>query len=58
MLTGHLIHFVEDYELPDGTDWMMLEVGDEVHCIVRRSCVTPSVLEGAWAGYRHLAAVS
>lgn len=58
MLTGHMVRFISDEEMPQGVDWMLLEVDDEVHCIVRRSRVEPCVLEEAWAGYRHLAAAS
>jgi hypothetical protein len=56
MISGHEIRFVTDDEMPDGLDWMLLEVGDDVHCILRRSRICESVLEDAWAGYRALAA--
>jgi hypothetical protein len=54
MLTGHEVHFIRDDEMPDGHDWMLLEVGDEIHCLVRRSRICEHVLEDAWAGYRQL----
>jgi hypothetical protein len=57
MLSGHEVHFINDDEMPDGQDWMLLEVGGEVHCLVRRSRVCEQVLEDAWAGYRHLASM-
>jgi hypothetical protein len=56
MISGHEIRFLADDEMPDGTDWMLLEVDDEVHCILRRSRVCEKTLEEAWAGYRALAA--
>jgi hypothetical protein len=55
MLSGHEVHFINDDEMPDGHDWMLLKVGDEVHCLVRRSRVRECVLEDAWSGYRYLA---
>jgi hypothetical protein len=54
MLIGHEVHFIRDDEMPEGHDWMLLEVGDEVHCLVRRSRICEYVLEDAWAGYRQL----
>lgn len=49
------VSFAEDVEMPDDKDWLIVEVGDEVHCIVRESMICPRVLEEAWAGYRRLA---
>lgn len=58
MLAKHEVQFIEDRQMPDGVDWLMLEVDGDVHCVVRRSKVEPCVLEDAWAGYRRLADVS
>lgn len=58
MNSGHEVLFLDDGDMPEGMDWLLVDVDGEVHCVVRRSRVVPCVLEDAWAGYRHLAAVS
>jgi hypothetical protein len=58
MARDHEVIFACDQEMPDGHNWMLLEVDGEVFCVIRRSHVKECVLEDAWAGYRHLAAVS
>lgn len=49
------VSFVDDVEMPDDKDWLIVEVDDEVYCVVRESRLCPAVLEEAWAGYRRLA---
>jgi predicted DNA-binding transcriptional regulator len=56
MGSEHHVRFMCDKEMPDGHDWLLVEAEDRVICIVRRSMVSPKVLEEAWAGYRLLAA--
>lgn len=56
MLPQHQVQFIDDRQMPDGHDWLMIEAGDAIVCVVRKSKVCPEVLEEAWSGYRDLIA--
>lgn len=47
--------YVEDCELPEGTDFAFVEVGGEVWLAYKRNRVTPRVLEELRAVYRQTA---
>lgn len=49
------VRFIGDGDLPPGHDWVLArdEEGNFT-AFIKRSCVTPRVLEEAWAGYRQL----
>jgi hypothetical protein len=49
---GHSVVFVDENALPAGVNWALIEFDGELHCIVKRTCVTEDVLEDAWGGYR------
>lgn len=52
----YAVVFVEDQDLPRNHAWAMVYDADgNVYAFIKRTCVTPRVLEEAWAGYRHLA---
>lgn len=50
------VKFVHDHEIPDGLDWMAIEVDSEVVCVLRRSRLCEQVIEEAWVGCLRLAA--
>ena len=47
----HQIEFVEDEQLPEGTDWAMVEARGDYLFVVKRSRVCPAVLEEAWEAF-------
>lgn len=48
----HAIHFVDDCELPEGHDFMLVEIPDGGLIFYRESAITPTSLEDSWAAYR------
>lgn len=45
------VRFVHDHALPEGHDWILgITDNDERFLFVKRSAVSPRVLEEAWAG--------
>ena len=56
MQRRHAVQFIPDDTLPEGFEWALAEVGDEITFLVEQSHVRPEVLEEAWAAYRLLAA--
>lgn len=54
-MAHHTVTFVDDEAL-SGHDWALLEIEGDVYFVVKRSAVTPDVLEEGWAAYRLLTA--
>lgn len=48
------VRFTEDHELPEGHDFAMVRTDEDTMFFVKRSKVTPRVLEQAWAAFRAL----
>lgn len=51
---SHSITFVDDDALPDGTDFVFVEVPNGAHIFYRESALTEQTLEDSWAAYRTL----
>jgi len=49
------VKFVDDRALPEGQDWIFVEVDGGLYFVVKESRVTPEVLDQAWAAYRRMA---
>lgn len=50
-MAHHEVAFIDDDELPEGQDWALLQVGEDVYFVVKRSRVSPEVLEEGWAAF-------
>ena len=49
--------FVKDGDLPDGHAWALArDVDGSCYVFIKQGCVTPRVLEEAWAGFRRIVA--
>lgn len=53
-MAHHEVAFIDDNALPEGHDWALVEVAGDVYFVVKRSRVSPQVLEEGWAAFRHL----
>lgn len=52
----YAVKFVADGDLPDGHAWAMAHDADgNVFAFIKHTCLTPRVLEEAWAAYRQIA---
>jgi len=51
LLMRYVVRFVEDYQLPEGQDWALVEGPDYYVAFLKRERVSPSLLAEAWAGY-------
>ena len=49
---NYQIQFVEDAALPEGNHWALVETPQTIYLYVKRSHVTPVVLEEGWAAFR------
>ena len=47
----YVVRFVEDYQLPEGQDWALVEGPDYYVAFFKRARITPSLLAEAWAEY-------
>lgn len=52
---SHLITFVDDDALPEGHDFVFVQLGEGAHIFYRESAITERVLEDSWAAYRAIA---
>jgi hypothetical protein len=50
----HQVRFVDDDELPEGHDFVLVQVGTDYMAFLKTSTVNPKSLELAWAAYRAL----
>jgi len=50
----YAVRFVEDDRLPLEQDWVFVEVDGVLYFVVKKSQVTPDVLEDAWAAFRQI----
>lgn len=49
------VKFVADEALPSGHKWALARDGEgNYYVFIKQSCVSPSVLEQAWAAFRSL----
>ena len=46
------IQFVEDAALPEGNHWALVETPHTIYFYVKRSHLTPAVLEEGWTAFR------
>lgn len=50
------VKFIEDNQLPEGTDWAMVQDRGDFLFMVKRSRISEAVLTEGWEAYRKLTA--
>lgn len=50
-MAHHGVAFINDDALPEEQDWALLQVGEDVYFVVKRSRVCPEVLDEGWAAF-------
>lgn len=50
----HAIEIVDDEHMPDGHDFVFVDLADGAVILYRRSALTRTTLEDSWAAYRAL----
>lgn len=48
------VSFVQEDALPDGVDWVFIEVDDTLYFAIKKDRVTAETLADAWAAFRLL----
>lgn len=48
----YAVNFVSDDAMPDGHDFMVVQVGRDFGAFYRASAISASVIEDSWAAYR------